>query len=128
MHGVVVRDREEVVPRGVLLLTSCAQSGDRQRPSVREARDLALPLVLERCRTDNQRALDAKLARPDLGRRERLDGLAQPHLIGNQAAAGACREERAFALVLVELTLEQRAEVRVTDTSRKGFSDTPLAA
>lgn len=84
--------------------------------------------MLQRCRTDDQHALDAEVARHDLGRGKRLDRLAQTHLIANQAAAGACGEERAFPLIFVELALQELAEARVADTSRKSFGDTPLAA
>ena len=86
---------------GVLLLASCAQSTDDHRPPGCEARDLALPLVLQRCRTDDQRTLDTELMRHDFCRRQRLDRLAQTHLIANEAAIGARREQRAFALILV---------------------------
>ena len=67
-----------------------------------EARDLALPLVLERGRADDQHALDAEVPGHDLRGGDGLDGLAQAHLVADQAAAGAGGEQRALALVVVE--------------------------
>ena len=74
---------------------------------VGEAVDLALPLVLERRRADDQHALDAEVPRHDLGRGERLDGLAEAHLVADQAAPGPGGEQRPLALVVVERHLEQ---------------------
>jgi hypothetical protein len=57
-----------------------------------------------------------------------LDGFAQTHLIADQTTTHTRGEKRAFALILVKLTLQQLAKTRVTDASRKKLLDALLAA
>ena len=90
---VVVGDLEE----GLGLVGGLARGQrtlDDQRRAAGEPGDLFAPLMLERGGADDQRALDPRRARQDLGCGDGLDRLAQAHVVGEQAAPGARREER----------------------------------
>ncbi len=104
MDGVVIEDFEE---RFGLEPGDAArpQAADDLRRPAGEALDLALPLVLERGGADDEDALDAEEAGHDLGGGEGLDGLAEAHLVADQAAAGPRGEQGAFLLVVVEIDL-----------------------
>ena len=123
VHGVVVGDGEEARRGSVALLAPRAHATDHGRLAIREARDFSLPLVLERRRTDDQHTLDAELARHDLRRGNGLDRLAEPHLVGDQRAAGTGGKQRSLALVCVQLALDQPPPRAVASAARKGLAD-----
>ena len=89
-----------------------AQAVDDLAGASAAAFDLALPLVLERGGADDEDAFDAEVLGHDLGGGDGLDGLAEAHLVADEAAAGAGGEEDALALVVVERDLEQVLERR----------------
>jgi hypothetical protein len=93
-----------------------------------EARELVLPLVLERGRAYDQHALHAEVARKELRRGDRLHRLAQAHLVADQRAAGARGEQRAFGLVGIELDLQQLRQPLVGRTLGVGLGQRALAA
>jgi hypothetical protein len=76
-----------------------------------EAADLARPLVLERGRADDQRALDVAHFLQQGGRGNRLDGFAQPHVIRQHGAPPEGQVHGALFLVGVEFRGE---DVEVT--------------
>ena len=59
------------------------------------------------------------MPRQDFHRCDGLDGLAQAHLVPDQGAAGAHREERAHGLVGVQRRLEQLRQLSVGGAARK---------
>ncbi len=69
------------------------------RGAVGEARDLLLPFRLERGRTHDQHAFDALAAGQKLASGDRLDGLAEAHLVGQQRPFSECKMQHAFALI-----------------------------
>ena len=82
MHRIVVHNLEETRDRE-LLRAARPQAGDHADAAFYEAGNLALPLVLERGRANHQHAIHAQFVSHDLGRSERLDGLAEPHLVAD---------------------------------------------
>ena len=93
MNDVVVDDLEERLGAIAVLARRRHPLHHHRRPMA-EFRDLVVPLVLEQGRADNQHAADPSRARQDLARRDRLDRLAQTHLVGDQATPRARREQR----------------------------------
>ena len=127
MNGVVIGDLEEGVG-GEVDLAAGAQAADDLDGAVAEALDLALPLVLERGRADDQDALDAEEPGHDLGGGDGLDGLAQAHLVADQAAAGPRGEQDALALVIVQRHFEQVLEGGAAAAARERLGDALPAA
>src|SRR5262249_16007884 len=80
VHRFVVEDLEEALPPKPLRARG-AQAADDLNGPADEALDLALPLMLERGGADDEHALDAEMAGHDLGGGDRLDRLAQAHLV-----------------------------------------------
>lgn len=115
---LVVGDLAEFVGPEVLL-PLCPAAGHDSRCPPRKAADFVLPLVLERGRAHHQHARHAEVARQDLHCRDRLDGLAQAHLVADQSAAGAHREQRAVGLVGVQRRLQQLRQLPVGRAARK---------
>ena len=128
VHRVVVDDLEERVACGVRRLALAAKSGDHHGRTLRETGDLPLPLVLQRRGADDEHPLDAQLPGHDLRSGNGLDRLAEAHLVADQAAARACGEQRAFALVVVKVCFDEGSECGVAGASRKGPRHLPLAA
>src|SRR5262249_33998112 len=83
---------------------------------------------LERSGANDEHALDAEMAGRDLRGGDGLHGLAQAHLVAEQAAAGAGREQGALRLIIVERHLEQLLELAGADPTRKGRVENLLAA
>ena len=96
---------------------------DDQGLAVGEPLDLLLPLVLQRRRRDDQHALNAGNPGEDLGGGDGLDGLAQPHVVGDQAAAPLGGRQRADPLVVEQLHLQQLLEGGASRALRKRTSD-----
>ena len=69
--------------------------------------DFTLPLVLDRGRGDDENALDVALAGQKFDRRQRLDGLAQAHVVAKDAAPATGREQRPAQLVGIQRHGEQ---------------------
>src|SRR5260370_694469 len=67
------------------------------RPA-RELLDLRLPLILHRCRRDDEDALDAALAGHQLGGGQRLHGLAQAHVVAKDGPPPTGGEQHAAHL------------------------------
>src|SRR5579885_1318757 len=84
-----------------------ATSIDDQRLPLREARNLPLPLVLERGGTHHEYLLGAEMPREQLHGCERLDGLAESHLIGDETAPRASGEQGTLGLVRIQRRLQQ---------------------
>ena len=84
-----------------------------------------LPLVLQRRGRDDQHAFDAGGAGEDLGGGDGLDRLAQAHVVGEQAAAGLGGEQGPFALIRIELGLDELVERRAL---AEGLVDPPRQA
>jgi hypothetical protein len=76
--------------------------------------------MLERGRADDQHPFGGKVAGEDFHRRDRLHRLAEAHLVADQGAAGARGEQRAFALVGIELDLEQALQFGAVGAQRIG--------
>jgi hypothetical protein len=83
LEFLVVGDLAEVVRRVVLLPLRPATRKDACR-APGKARNLALPLVLERSRANDKHFGDAEMPGQNFRRRNGLDGLAQPHFVSNQ--------------------------------------------
>jgi len=71
----------------------------------------------------DEHALHAQVLGHDLRRRDRLDGLAQAHLIADEAAPGADGEEGALLLIVVELDFQECIERGAVDAAREGGID-----
>ncbi len=84
--------------------------------------------MLEGCGADDQDALDAEVAGHDPGCGDGLDGLAEAHLVGDEAPAGAGGEERAFALVVVEVGFHEPIEFAAADAAGESLVDDLAAA
>src|SRR5262249_26442500 len=74
-----------------------------------EPLDLAAPLRLDRCRTHYQYLLDFSFSGEQLGDADRLDRLAEAHVVREHRAAGTDRERDAVELVRQELGARQPA-------------------
>jgi hypothetical protein len=98
------------------------------RLAVGEARELLLPLVLERGGAHHQHALHAEVAREELGRGDRLNCLSQPHLVADQHPARARGEQCAFGLERVEPDLQQFGERPVLGALGIGLGQRCVAA
>jgi hypothetical protein len=109
-------------------LTLRPQAVDHLRLAVGEARELVLPLVLERRGADDQHALHAEVARVQLGRGNGLDRLAETHLVADQCASGTHRDQRTLELVGIELDLEQFREGPVPGAAGVGVGQRGAAA
>ncbi len=79
---------------------------DQQRGGAAEAGDLLLPLALQRRRTDHQHARNAVEAAQQFCRRNRLDGLAETHVVGQQRALAEREVQHAVALIGQQLMAE----------------------
>ncbi|MFT4247148.1 MAG: hypothetical protein QM581_03790 [Pseudomonas sp.] len=101
---------------------------DHLRLAPGETRDLALPLILERGRADHQHPAHAEMAGQDLGRGDRLDGLAQAHVVADQRAPGSHREQRALGLVGVERHFDQPGQRRAGRALRERLGQHGAAA
>ena len=75
------------------------RAGDQQRSGTAEAGDLLLPLALQRRGTHHQHTRDAVEPAQQLHRGDRLDGLAQSHVVGKQRALAEGEVQHALALV-----------------------------
>ena len=111
-HLLVVADREECLAR-VLRRALGHRAEHDLAAALREPFDLASPLRLDRRRAHDQHLLDLGLAREQLRDADRLDRLAEAHIVGEHRAAGADRERDAVELVRQELGAEQLAAQRV---------------
>ena len=100
-HLLVIDDGEE--RRGGIAPEAFPPGAEHELVAeARETLDLLLPFGLERGRRDDQHA--GSLAEPVQQRAggDGLDGLAQPHLVGQQRALGEGQVQHAFALVWVQ--------------------------
>ena len=75
--------------------------------------DFVAPLRFERRRADDQHLLDVGLAGQELRGADALDGLAQPHVVGQHRPAGAGGEGDAVELIGQQRNLQQRRSQRV---------------
>ena len=78
---LVVHHCEEL-GAGVLCEPRVTRAGDQQRSGTTEAGDLFLPLALQRRGTHHQHARNAVEPAQQLRCSDRLDGLAQSHVVG----------------------------------------------
>ena len=97
-HLLVVDDVEEdgLAVGGEALR---ARAEHRFRRALGEAGDLLLPLGLERGRADHQHARDVLALGQQLAGRDRLHGLAEAHLVGEQRALAEGQVQHALALI-----------------------------
>ena len=77
------------------------------RGLVGETGDLLLPFRLDRGRADHQHAPDALAPAQELARRDRLDGLAESHFVGQQGAFAEGKVQHAFDLIRQELRFQE---------------------
>ena len=116
----VIGDLAEIVQRVILLaLHPAAAHYPRLAPG--KTGDFALPLVFQRSRADHQHLRHAEMPRQDFRRGDGLDGLAQAHVIADQGASGAHREQRALGLVGIKRHLEQLLQAAIGRAARKVF-------
>src|SRR5262249_44390159 len=115
--GIVVGDLEEGVGAGEPVGPPGPETADDVGLPFGKLLDLALPLVLERRRADDEDPLDAVLLGHDLGGGDGLGSLAQAHLVADEAATGPGGEQGALALVIVERDLEQVLERGAADAA-----------
>ena len=101
----IVGDLAKVI-QGIILLTLCSSAGQNLGLTPGETRNLALPLVLERGRADHQHLGYAEMSRQNLGCRDGLDGLAQPHFIADQHTTRANSKQCALGLIGIEWRFE----------------------
>ncbi len=87
----VICDLAEIVLR-IILLALHAPTRDHPPLAACKTQDFALPLILKLRRADHKHARDPEVAGQDLGRGDRLRGLAKPHLIAYEGASGTRRE------------------------------------
>jgi hypothetical protein len=73
----------------------------------RETVNFTAPLRLHGGGTHNEHPLDADFTRQQLREADPLDGLAEPHVVGQDGAAGAGREGNAVELIRQERHLEE---------------------
>ena len=109
--------------RRVLLPACRLAASDHHGAMTAEARKLDLPLMLERRGADDQHAFRAEMSGEYFGGGDRLDGLAEPHVVAEQAAAGPRREECALRLVGVQRLLQQAPQRRAARAVRKRLLD-----
>ena len=111
-HLLVVHDGEEC---GLAVGGKARRPGPEHgaRRAVGEARDLLLPFRLERGRAHHQHTLDALAAGQELAGGDRLDGLAEAHLVGQQRPLAECKMQHAFALI-GQQRVAQQIEARGT--------------
>ena len=102
----VIGDLAEIIA-DVILLSLRTTSSDDERIAAGKPLDFALPLVLERCRTDYQHFRYAEMPRQNFGGRDGLDGFAQAHFIANQRPARPDGEQCAFGLIGIHGHFEQ---------------------
>ena len=105
-HLLVVHDGEEC---GLAVGGKARRPGPEHgaRRAVGETCDLLLPLRLERGRAHHQHALDALAAGQELAGGDRLDGLAEAHLVGQQGPLAECEMQHAFALIGQQRMVQQ---------------------
>ena len=103
---LVVAYREERIPR-VGARAVAGRSSDDAGAAPREPLYLAPPLRLQRRRTHDEHLANAGFAREELGDADPLDGLAEPHLVRQDRAAGAGCERDSVELVGQQRLLEE---------------------
>lgn len=101
-HHLLVVGQVEEGALPVLAQPRGPGSDHRHRRQVGELGDLLLPLGLERDRADHQHPLDPLEPPQQLAGGDRLDRLAQAHLVAEQGAFREGQVERPFLLVGVE--------------------------
>ena len=74
-------------------------AGDQQRGGAAEPRDLLLPFAFERRRAHHQHTGDPVQPAQQFGGGDRLDGLAEAHVVGQQRALAEGEVEHALALI-----------------------------
>src|SRR5690606_1690838 len=76
------------LPRAVLVSILLAAVGlattDHEALASGKSSELEFPLMLERCRTNNQHSLRSKVPRQYFRGGNSLDGLAEPHIVTDQ--------------------------------------------
>lgn len=72
-------------------------------------------------RADDQHPLDTNHLSQYFNGRDSLNGFAQPYIVADQAAAGFGGEQRAFALVGLQILFYNCLEFRAVDAGRKLF-------
>jgi hypothetical protein len=90
------------------------QTFDDLHRAIREFLDLSLPLVFHRGRRNHQNPLDSSALTQKLGHGERLNCLAQSHVVGQDHASAASGENSAARLI--------RQQRGLQDTSRRILS------
>ena len=115
---LVVGDLAKIV-LGIFLLPLGATTGDHPGRATGEAKYFALPLVFQRRRADDEHLGCAEMPRQDFRRGDRLDGLAQAHLVTDHRAPGAHGKQCAFGLVGIQRRLEQFPPAEVRNASRE---------
>src|SRR5258705_13594759 len=84
---------------GILLAAFGLATTDDEALAPGKSGELEFPLMLERCRTHNQHSLRSKVPRQYFRGGDSLDGLAEPHVVTDQAAARARGAQDAFGLI-----------------------------
>src|SRR5262249_49172051 len=101
----IIRDLAEILHAKVILSPGTAATDDPRcilALAPGKARNLALPLVFEGGWANHQDARDPEVPRQYFHRGDGLDGFAQAHIVADQCAAGAHREECALRLIKIE--------------------------
>ena len=111
MQHFVVDDFEERVGL-VEALAGGGEALDDDGVAGGELLDFLFPLVLERGGCDDEDAFDAGGRGEDFRRRQRLDRLAQPHVVRQQRPPRPRREKRTAPLVRIEPHLQKVVECR----------------
>ena len=127
MHRVVVGDLVETLAAESVLAGS-PEPADDVGWAFADARDLDLPLVLQRGWTHDQYPLDPKMTGHDFYGRYRLDRFAEPHFVADDAPARAAGKQRGFPLVVVEGHAEEVLETGAPNASWESFRDDHLTA
>ena len=117
VNAIVIHDLD-VCRQQKLARTLRPQAADYLGLAFTESFDLALTLVLERRRADwdEDAARRRNAGTSNLDGGDRLDGLAQAHLVADQAAARPRGEQRPLGLVVVERHLEELLEIGALDS------------
>ena len=103
---LVIDDEEAFLGRGVDILPLVGRAVDDLDRQVGKMGPFAGPLGLERRRRDDQAAADPAGAPEDIAAGDRLGGLTQPHVVGQQELTGLEEPLDAVALVGVQRALQ----------------------
>jgi len=98
-NDLLVVHHGEELGASVLRKPRVTRAGDQQSSGATEAGDLFLPLTLQRRGTHHEHTRNAIEPAQQFDCGDRLDGLTQSHIVGEQRALAECEMQHPLALV-----------------------------